>query len=154
MKYAPAAVTILLALAASGLAAPPPTDARAEIESAIATYARLVKAQDVEKIAASYTPDGEILNPGMDAVRGPEAIRKFLGSFKEVKVEAAEMLPGAIEIGVNEATQWGTYTQRVRFPDRARPLAVAGRYVADWRRQPDGRWLLRRMLTQPDPVRP
>ena len=103
---------------------------------------------------ARYTPDGEILNPGMDAVRGPEAIRKFLGSFKEVKVEAAEMLPGAIEIGVNEATQWGTYTQRVRFPDGARPLAVAGRYVADWRRQPDGRWLLRRMLTQPDPVRP
>jgi uncharacterized protein (TIGR02246 family) len=149
-----AAVIVLLAFAASGRTTPPPGDAHAEIEAAIRNYARLVKAQDAEKLAAFYTTDGELLNPGMDTLRGPEAIRKFLLSIKDVKVQEVEMLPGAIEFGASQAMQWGTYTQRVAFPGRSQALAVAGRYVADWRRQADGRWLLRRMLTQPDPVRP
>ena len=146
------ALILLFATAAFGGATPAET--RAEIESGIKNYARLLKAQDAEKIAALYTSDGELLNPGMDTLRGPEAIKKFLLSLKDVKVEEVDMLPGAIESGANEAMQWGTYTQRVVLPGRTQPLAVAGRYVADWRKQPDGRWLLRRMLTQPDPVRP
>lgn len=153
-RRAATAVILLLGLSASGLTPPPSPEARAGIESAIQNYARLLKAQDVEKLAALYAPDGELMNPGMDTLRGPEAIRKFLLTLKDVKVEAVEMLPGAIESGPNQGMEWGTYTQRVVLPGRAQPLAVAGRYVADWRKQPDGRWLLRRMLTQPDPVRP
>jgi len=149
-----AAVLLLLGFAAPGRTAPTPPAVHAEIEAAIRTYARYLKAQDVEKLVLLYAPDGELMNPGMDTLRGPEAIRKFLLSLKEVRVQEVEMLPGAIESGGNEAMEWGTYTQRVVLPDRSQPLAVAGRYVAHWRKQADGRWLLRRMLTQPDPVRP
>lgn len=152
MKLAAAVATLCLSLAASGAASPP--DARMDIETAIKSYARFLKAQDAEKVAGFYTSDGELLNPGMEVVQGPEAIRKFLASYKDVKVEAAEMLPGTIEIGVDAATQWGSYTQRVVLPGRSRAIEVSGRYVADWRRQKDGKWLIRHMLTQPDPGRP
>jgi uncharacterized protein (TIGR02246 family) len=149
------AATILLGVfAASARATPPFPETRAEIESASNSYARFLKAQDAEKLAALFTSDGELMNPGMDTLRGPEAIRKFLLTLKDVKVEQAEMLPGTIDAGATQAMQWGTYTQRVVLPGRSEPLAVAGRYVADWRKQSDGRWLLRRMLTQPEPVRP
>lgn len=119
-----------------------------EIEAAMQEYARLQRAADAPGLAACYTPDGELLEPGMDALKGPAAIRKFLESFGEVRIESASMATEHIDVWAGGALQWGSYAQRVALPGK--PVAeFRGRFVAQWSEQSGGRWLLRRLLTQP-----
>jgi uncharacterized protein (TIGR02246 family) len=125
-------------------------DAHGDVEAALQAYARSMRAMDAAALAASYTPDGELLQPGMDALRGPAAIRKFLESFGDVKVESASMTTDALQTWGADAMQWGTYTQRVQVPGKATELR--GRFVAQWSRQSNARWLLRRLLVQPWPA--
>jgi uncharacterized protein (TIGR02246 family) len=141
------------AAAAAPGPAKPAGDARHDVETALQEYARLLKATDAAGLAACYTADGELLDPGMDALKGREAIRAFLASFGEVRIESASMTPDATEVFGDQAFQWGAYSQRVVVPGK--PAAgYSGRFVAQWSRQADGRWLIRRLLTQPSPGGP
>jgi len=126
----------------------PATDPRGEVEAALREYARLQKLTDAAGLSAFYTPDGELLEPGMESLRGPAAVRKFLESFTGVRVESASMDPEATEVCGSLAVQWGNYAQRVTVPGQ--PVGeYRGRFVVQWSRQPSGRWLIRRLLTQP-----
>ncbi len=119
-----------------------------EVEAAMKEYARLLAAHDSAGLAASYAPDGELLEPGMDSLRGPQAIRKFLESFGEVRIESASMVPESTDVWGGVAMQWGTYAERVAEPGKA-AADYRGRFVVQWVRQTGGRWLIRRLLTQP-----
>lgn len=133
--------------------AKPAGDARHDVDAALREYARLLKATDAAGLAACYTTDGELLNPGMEALKGREAIRAFLASFGEIRIESATMTPDATEVYDDQAFQWGSYSQRVAEPGK--PAADhGGRFAAQWSRQADGRWLIRRLLTQPSPGAP
>jgi Tol biopolymer transport system component/ketosteroid isomerase-like protein len=123
-------------------------DPRFEVEAALQEYARLTRAMDADRLAAAYETDGALINPGMDPVVGREAIRKFLGSFTGVRVVANSMSSSATERFGDAAFIWGDYAESVVIGDQP-GKDFRGRFVAEWRRQPDGRWLLRRLLTQP-----
>jgi uncharacterized protein (TIGR02246 family) len=123
-------------------------DARAEVESAMQDYARLQAVADSEGLAAFFTQDGELLEPGMEALSGREAIKKFLNSFAEVRIEWASMTSGTIEVWGDAAVQWGSYAQRVTLPGKPAE-EHRGRYVAQWSKQANGRWLIRRLMMQP-----
>jgi uncharacterized protein (TIGR02246 family) len=141
---------LLVAAGASGQQADPPSPSSAatEIEAATQEYASLLKALDATALAAFYTPDGELLEPGMAALKGPKAIQKFLGSFGDVRIESATMASESIEAWGADAIQWGSYAQRVVVPGQ--PAAdFSGRFVAQWTKASKGRWLLRRFLVQP-----
>jgi len=128
-----------------------PGDPRLEVEAALAEYARNLRALDSAKLSAAYEPDGELLDPGMAPHRGPAAIKAFLDSFQGVVIESAAMTPESSEVWGTAAVVFGTYAQRVRVGDT--PAAdYRGRFVAEWAKQPDGRWLIRRLLTQPSPA--
>ena len=45
---------------------------------------------------------------------------------------------------------FGSYAQRVRVGDQP-ATDLRGRFVVEWAKQADGRWLIRRLLTQPSP---
>lgn len=140
---------VLLALASSMAAASPTSDI-ASVDSAMRAYAGLVAAKDSGGIAAMYAPDGELLQPGMDALKGPEAIRKFLDSFGDVRIESASMKADTTEVFGDRALQWGAYAQRAAPPGQ--PAAdYKGRFVIEWTRQGKGAWLIRRLLVQPSP---
>ncbi len=144
--------TCLLLVAAVAVpttrATPPPAAAK-DVEAALQNYARLQKAVDAAGLAASYTADGELLGPGMDALKGPAAIKKFLASFADVKMQAMSMTSEHTDVWGNDALQWGTYAQTVVLPDKKEPQEFHGRFVVQWAKQPDGRWLIKRLLTQP-----
>lgn len=128
-----------------------PGDPRLEVEAALAEYSRNLKALDSAKLASSYEADGELLDPGMAPHKGPAAIKAFLDSFQGVVIESASMTPESTEVWGAAAVVFGTYAQRVRVGDT--PAAdYRGRFVAEWARQADGRWLIRRLLTQPSPT--
>ena len=120
------------------------------LESSLQEYARRLKAADAGALAEMYASDGELLQPGLGPIRGPQAIRAFLASFGDVHVESAVMLAESTQLLGRDAVQWGTFEQRVSVPGRAASVA-RGRFVAQWTKQRDGRWLLRRLLTQPFP---
>src|SRR5262249_17694531 len=101
---------ILLLTSSPGVSAA--ADPRPEVEAAMQEAARLMEATAAVRPSGSYTPDGELLEPGMEALKGPAAIRKFLESFGSVKIESASMTPETTEVFGNQAFQWGTYAQR------------------------------------------
>jgi Tol biopolymer transport system component len=129
-----------------------PGDPRLEVEAALAEYARDLRALDAARLAAAYAPDGELLDPGMPPHQGPAAIKAFLDSFQGVVIESASMTPDSTEVWGTAALTFGRYAQRVRVGDT--PAAdYRGRFVVEWAKQSDGRWLIRRLLTQPSPAR-
>ena len=123
-----------------------------EVEAAMQQYTTLLRTGPAEATAALFTAEGELLEPGLAALHGREAIRTFLAPlFAAVVVESATSESDAVEVYGNTAYQWGTYRQRVAEKSEKGKAAkdYHGRYVASWRREADGHWRLAKMLVQP-----
>ncbi len=120
----------------------------AAVKAALQEYVVELKAMDASALASTFTSDGELLEPNMKALQGRPAIQAFLGSFTGVRVESATMEAESTRVWGSDALQWGTYAQRVVVGDKP-PAAYAGRFVAQWSRQPSGKWLIRRLMMQP-----
>lgn len=114
-----------------------------DLSASLAQYSSFVRRQLGDSIAALYAPDGELVTPER-AVRGPAAIRTFLAGFTNVKVDSAAMWADSVAITDTGIVQWGGFYQRASVSDRP-PVTASGHFVALWREQSDGRWLLRRM---------
>ena len=124
--------------------------AKAEIEAAMQRYTGLLRTGPVADLAACYAADGALLQPGMEPLVGPEAIREFLAPlFAAVEVRSAASETESIEVFGARAYQWGTYRQVVAAGKVPRPNTTTGRYVAAWRRDGEGRWKIARLLVQP-----
>ena len=125
---------------------------RKEVEAATQEYTRLLKSGPPEASAALFAADGELLEPGMAALRGPEAIKEFLAPlFKAYEVQSAATEIEAVEVHGKAAYVWGTYTQRAGERGKADAAEYHGRIVIAWHRQGDGHWRITRLLVQPFP---
>lgn len=121
------------------------------VAAAMAHYVALLRRVASDSVASMYTADGELLQPGMAALRGRTAIRAFLAPFDGhavVDTATVAVAPAAIYGAV--AYQWGVYHQVARL-DGAPPTRFDGRFAAEWHRASDGVWYLRRLLMQPAP---
>jgi len=127
------------------ITAPPESHVRAALQR----YVRLVGQMDHAGIAAMFAPDGEIVNPGRDAVKGPAAIEAFLKQFSEYHVVNEMMVPKTTRVDGDRATQEGTFRQRVRGPD-GNMIDVSGAFALDWIRDAAGVWRIQRAATRPD----
>ncbi|HKQ97366.1 MAG TPA: DUF4440 domain-containing protein [Candidatus Polarisedimenticolia bacterium] len=123
-------------------------DPRFDVEAALQEYVRLARLMDAKRLAAAYEADGALVNPGMEPVVGREALVRFLGSFTGVKMLANAMTSTATELFGDTALVWGDYAETVVIGDKP-PADFRGRFVAEWGRQANGRWLVRRLMTQP-----
>lgn len=127
-------------------------DAQARtLDDALAHYMALLKSAPPESTAAFYTPDGQLLEPGMAPLTGPAAIRAFLEPMaRTVTVSEAAATPDATEVyGDSAGYQWGSYHQ-VAGPTGTPPATYDGRFVIEWRRTQAG-WRIVRFLVQPNP---
>lgn len=159
-KRWPALVAIALASLAwscvSSAPVPPTADQireqmRKEVEAAMQRYTELLRTGPPEAIADSYTVDGLMLQPGMKPLRGSLEIQEFLSPlFAAFEVLEATTETEAIEIHGTAAYQWGKYSQRAGPRGKAAE-EFSGRYVAEWRREADGKWRIVRFLVQPSP---
>jgi uncharacterized protein (TIGR02246 family) len=132
--------------------APPAAEKpRQEVEAAMQRYTALLHTGPVDAQVALFTPDGELLEPGMAPLHGREAIQAFLEPLvKAFDVESATSASDNVEVFGNTAYQWGTYSQRAG--EKGKPAAdFHGRYVASWHREADGQWRIARFLVQPFP---
>ncbi len=83
-------------------------------------------------------------------ITSPDSIRAFVASFPGVQVESASAVPDTIELHGNTGYLWGRYFERLVFPGQPRS-EQHGRFVMQWERQPDGRWLIQRYFRVPVP---
>ena len=126
---------------------PSPETDQAEVTAALAAYSDLVLAMAHDRIADTYTPDGEMGHAGQPIFRGPAEIRAHLASFADFKVLANRMTVESTMVTADTASQRGTYWQSVRLPS-GETVEVKGRFEASWLRTAPGQWKLRRMATR------
>ncbi len=138
---------IMLALVAcTGPQPAPAIDAETAIEATYQRYDEFIRHVNADSIASLYTPDGEMIGTG---AQGPAAIAAFLRGFANIKVEAQSHTTDAITVADSLAVHWGRYRQRAVIGTQP-PISVSGRFVIEWHLAPDGRWLVRRLMTVPD----
>jgi len=126
-------------------------ESRQAVIAAMEHYTALIRAVASDSIAAMYTEDGELLEAGMAPLVGPQAIREFLAQFDgKVVVDSASTASDDVEVFGSTAYQWGSFSQVARVQDQP-PAKFGGRYVARWRRTPEGQWKITRLLMQPAP---
>ena len=140
-----AVVVLLVAAVTPVLIAAPP---ESQVRAALQRYVRLVQKMDHAGIAAMFAPDGEVVNPGREPIKGRAAIQAFLEQFAGYHVISETMVPRVTSVNGAHATQTGTYRQRVRDPN-GNVIDVSGNFALDWIRDGSGVWLIQRAATTP-----
>lgn len=112
----------------------------------LARYNGYIRTQAGDSIAGLYEPGGELLATGREPLRGPEAIRTFLSGFSTVRVDSSAMWQDSLVHSDSGVVQYGGFYQAAT-PQGQPQVTAHGHFFAHWRRQADGRWLLRRMGT-------
>ena len=116
----------------------------AGVVAAMKHYDHLILKLDADSISGLYTPDG---NLGGIAI-GRDSIRKFISSFKNVKVLSQLSSRGVITISHDTAIQKGTYAQTDVLSGKD-TVHVKGEYTARWEWiRPTG-WFIKKMTTKP-----
>lgn len=113
-------------------------------------YQAAARTVNPDSIAAFYTATAILFEPGINPVHTRDSIRAFIASFPGVRVEVATATPDTIEVWDGTALLWGSYFERLAFPEQ--PVSEQhGKFVTQWVRQPDGRWLIHRFFRVPTP---
>ncbi|MGH7561750.1 MAG: YybH family protein [Gemmatimonadales bacterium] len=124
--------------------------AQSSVRSALDAYMVAARAVDADRMAASYTLDAMLFEPGIQPVRTRDSIRAFMASFPGVRVDTAEAVPDTIAVYGRTAYLWGSYYEVLTFPGQ--PVSSQrGKFVTEWRREPGGPWLIHRFFRVPLP---
>lgn len=123
-------------------------ESRGEVAAAMARYQQAVRTVDPDAISAFYTEDGTLFEPGIAPIASRASIRAFVASFPGVTVDSATATPDIIDVYDGTAYLWGSYFERLSFPGQ--PVSEQhGRFIAEWVRQADGAWLIKRHFRVP-----
>jgi ketosteroid isomerase-like protein len=115
---------------------------RKELLKRDADWAALAsRGADVETIVSYWTDDAIVLPPGQPAITGKAALREYVLNSLQIpgfnitwKATDAVLSPDgklAYLMGDNRITLQGP---------AGKPVAIAGRAVTVWRKEPDGQW--------------
>jgi uncharacterized protein (TIGR02246 family) len=100
-------------------------------------------ARNADSAAAWFAPDAIVLLNGVPPVKGRDAIRVMYDQFfQAMPIRGMTFTPEEITVSGDIAIETGSSTLTVGGPGQATPPSVAGKYLAVWKRQPNGEWLL------------
>ena len=97
-------------------------------------------------VAEMYTPDG-VWERQSGPLYGRDAIRAAVSSTSGVRVLANEMIMQHMSYNGPAVMQVGEFRQTLRLAN-AKIVNVAGRFEATWVPDPNGEWLIQRMVTR------
>jgi uncharacterized protein (TIGR02246 family) len=138
----------------SGARARQDAEVRAAVAAANADFSSALKDGDARGMAAVFTEDGELM---------PSTQRAFVTGRAELEAYFAKRLEGrhflevevaTVQLGVSGDLAWESGTSRItlRQGETTAPVLLAGRYLAVWRRDADGRWRIRAEVLVADPA--
>jgi uncharacterized protein (TIGR02246 family) len=109
------------------------------IEAANGQFSAAAAKGDGAAVAALYSPDGQVMPPGSDPIRGAEAIQKFWQGALDSGVAAIGLKTIEVFGHGPTATEVGEYELR----DKAGKVLDHGKYIVVWQHT-DGKWKLLR----------
>ena len=115
---------------------------KSSVELAMKYYDHLIQNLDADSIALLYTRDGNL----GDLALGRDSIRKFLSSFKNIRVLSQVSTTKSIAITHDTALQKGFYTQSDILSQKD-TINVKGEYTARWEWIAKG-WHIKKMTTK------
>ena len=116
-----------------------------EVLTAMQQYDRLIQEMDADSIALLYAADGDLGG----IARGRDSIRRFLSSFKNVKVWEASSSTDSLLMDHDSAILSGHYRQ-TGVIDGKDTFHVKGTYHANWIRVEGEGWRIKAMSTRPE----
>ena len=116
------------------------------IAEAAASLDQALVAGDPDAIAAFFTEDAVLGESGAADAVGRAAIRGFLEQGNAVRTVIHHRLvrDDLLVVG-DRAIEFGRFDEVKRMKD-GREFVDRGRVVTDWRRGPDGRWRIARLV--------
>jgi uncharacterized protein (TIGR02246 family) len=116
---------------------------KSAIEAANAQFSAAAEKGDGAALAALYSPDGQVMPPGSDPIRGTDGIQKFWQGALNSGVAAIGLKTIEVFGHGPTATEVGEYDLR----DKAGKVLDHGKYIVVWQHA-DGKWkLLRDMFS-------
>jgi len=124
-------------------------DLAAEARAMMDQYNQAILKMDSQAIAAFFLPDGTTYDNGTQLAQGPEAILKFMQYFDGVvRVDSYQATITSAQVDGDTMTISGTFEQQYTMLSNKKTGSASGNFTAEWVRQADGQWLLRKMSTQ------
>lgn len=114
------------------------------VDTALSRYRQLVVARETDKIADMFDVTSELAVDEHAPVLGRDAIRAFLQSRGDDQIVEYELTPSTTTVSGANGSQRGTYRQKLRTP-AGQETTVQGSFEAQWVRQANGPWLIRRL---------
>lgn len=146
-----------LALAACNQATPATTDTGAikrQLQMAEAKWNQAYARRDAAALAAMYSDDAAIANPGDTLVRGRAAIDKATKSFAADPNLKVAFEANRIQVAQSGDLAYtrGHYTLTMTDPATRKPQMSTGNYLTVWQKQADGGWRAVEDFITPGPV--
>jgi uncharacterized protein (TIGR02246 family) len=143
MKKLFAVLTTVLVLAASGCS--PQVDVEAEAaairELTDVEWMEAGQAKDIERWVSFHTDDALLLLPNAPLVTGKEAIRAFVSKLISTPGWAASWQTTKIEVSRSSDLAYSYGPQQTTVDDaEGNPVTDQQKWVAVWKKQPDGSW--------------
>ena len=121
---------------------------RHELLAALEAFDRAFIEGRADELGALFADDGKLLLHHQPAIVGRQSITEaFRETFAAFDTSAYEPTYETVEVHTDSAYVLGSFTEVLRPRAGGPGLAVAGRIVLFWRREPDGRWRVTRALT-------
>jgi uncharacterized protein (TIGR02246 family) len=107
-----------------------------------AAWASDWRARDVEKVVSHYADDAILMEPGMPAMKGKDAIRASTAQSLNDKNFALTFTTADVEVskGGDLACSHGTFAATIPDAKTGKPVKEIGKYVTVYRKTADGLW--------------
>ena len=116
----------------------------AGVKSAMKNYDQLILKLDADSISILFTADGNLGN----VAKGRDSIKKFLASFKNIRVLSQFSTTDSIHIVGDTAVQKGKYSQTDLLSEKD-TVKLKGEYTTRWEWIANEGWRIKKMETNP-----
>ena len=121
---------------------------RHELLAALDAFDRAFIEGRAEELGALFADDAQLLLHNQPTIVGQQSITEaFRETFAAFDTSAYEPAYDTVELHTHNAYVLASFTEVLRPREGGSGIAVAGRVVLFWRREPDGVWRTTRALT-------
>ena len=114
---------------------------RTYIEAQNSNYTAAFNSQDPEKVTLLHTENAIVMPPNHPAVKGREDIQKLIEADIQAGMRDLSLTTLSLVAADGVVSEVGKFSLNIQN-EGGKSLPDSGKYVAVWKRQPDGAWLL------------
>jgi len=134
---------VLLLAGCENLQPTPAVDTHADenaIRQADLEWSKAAASKDIEKVVSYYAEDGAVYPPNSPISAGLPAIKIVWTGMVNLPGFMVNWVPSRVDVAKSGELGWSTGTYQMSMNVPGSPANDHGKYVAVWKKQPDGNW--------------